>query len=72
VNEFAVQSSHGTVSEVAMYSIMENPMTACGCFECIAMLIPEANGVMIVSREEARSSCQRMGVLNGSFGCLLS
>ena len=27
-------------------------MTACGCFECIAMLIPEANGVMIVSRED--------------------
>lgn len=35
-----------------MYSIMENPMTACGCFECIAMVIPEANGIMIVSRED--------------------
>jgi len=35
-----------------MYSIMENPMTACGCFECIMMLIPEANGVMVVSRED--------------------
>jgi acetyl-CoA synthase len=35
-----------------MYAIMENPMTACGCFECIAMLIPEANGIMIVSRED--------------------
>lgn len=28
-------------------------MTACGCFECIVMLIPEANGVMIVSREDS-------------------
>ena len=27
-------------------------MTACGCFECIVMLIPESNGVMIVSRED--------------------
>ena len=35
-----------------MYSIMENPMTACGCFECIVMVIPEANGVMVVSRED--------------------
>jgi acetyl-CoA synthase len=35
-----------------MYSIMENPMTACGCFECICMLIPEANGIMVVSRED--------------------
>ena len=52
VNEFAGQASHGAVTEVSMYSIMENPMTACGCFECIAMLIPEANGVMIVSRED--------------------
>ncbi len=52
VNEFAGQASHGAVTEVSMYSIMENPMTACGCFECIAMLIPEANGIMIVSRED--------------------
>ena len=52
VNEFARTASHGTVQEVAMYSIMENPMTACGCFECIAMVIPEANGIMIVSRED--------------------
>jgi acetyl-CoA synthase len=27
-------------------------MTACGCFECIVMVIPEANGVMVVSRED--------------------
>ena len=35
-----------------MYSIMENPMTACGCFECIVMVIPEVKGVMVVSRED--------------------
>jgi acetyl-CoA synthase len=52
VNEFTETASHGQVTEVSMYSIMENPMTACGCFECIAMLIPEANGIMIVSRED--------------------
>jgi acetyl-CoA synthase len=52
VNEFVAQASHGSVDIVSMYSIMENPMTACGCFECIAMVIPEANGIMIVSRED--------------------
>ncbi len=52
-NQFAEQASHGVVQEVTMYSIMENPMTACGCFECIVMVIPEANGVMVVSREDA-------------------
>jgi acetyl-CoA synthase len=51
-NEYAAVGSHGVVEEVAMYSIMENPMTACGCFECIVMLIPESNGVMVVSRED--------------------
>jgi acetyl-CoA synthase len=51
-NDYAVIGSHGVVSEVTMYSIMENPMTACGCFECICMLIPEANGIMVVSRED--------------------
>jgi len=48
----AVKNSQGTVQRVAMYSIMENPMTACGCFECIVMYIPEAEGVMVVSRED--------------------
>jgi len=51
-NDYARIGSNGVVDEVAMYSIMENPMTACGCFECIMMLIPEANGVMVVSRED--------------------
>jgi acetyl-CoA synthase len=52
LNEIAKQKSNGTVEEVSMYSIMNAPMTACGCFECIVMLIPEANGVMVVSRED--------------------
>jgi acetyl-CoA synthase len=52
VNEFVYQNSHQAVERVTMYSIMQDPMTACGCFECIAMVIPEANGIMVVSRED--------------------
>ena len=26
-------------------------MTSCGCFECIAAILPEANGIMIVDRD---------------------
>jgi len=52
VNATAVKNSRGTVQQVAMYSIMESPMTACGCFECIVMYIPEVEGVMVVSRED--------------------
>ena len=50
--EYTRQASHGSVEEVTMYSIMENPMTACGCFECIVAYIPEVEGVMVVSRED--------------------
>jgi acetyl-CoA synthase len=52
INDFVKVASHGVIQEVSMYSIMENPMSSCGCFECIVMLIPEANGVMVVSRED--------------------
>jgi len=30
---------------------MDAPMTCCGCFEAIAMILPETNGVMVVTRE---------------------
>ena len=45
------QHSHGHIETFNQYSIMENPMTSCGCFECIVGLVPEANGFMIVNRE---------------------
>jgi len=53
INEFVMSKSNQSVPRVTMYSIMDAPMTACGCFECIVMLVPEANGVMVVSREDA-------------------
>jgi acetyl-CoA synthase len=56
VNEFVQVASHGQITDVAVYSIMENPMTVCGCFECIAMVIPETNGVMVLSREDTSMS----------------
>jgi acetyl-CoA synthase len=52
VNDFVLQNSHGSVESVTMYSIMETPMTSCGCFECIMMILPLCNGFMIVSRED--------------------
>jgi acetyl-CoA synthase len=52
VNDFVRQASHGAVENVTMYSIMEHPMTSCGCFECIMMIMPLCNGFMIVSRED--------------------
>jgi len=53
VNKFVHESSHQRVSQMSTYSIMESPMTSCGCFECVVAIVPEANGVMIVTREYA-------------------
>ena len=50
--DYTKSASHGVVDKVSMYSIMENPMTACGCFEAIVMYIPDVEGVMVVSRED--------------------
>lgn len=52
-NEYARAASHGRINQVALYSLMHNPMSACGDFDCIVMLIPDANGVMVVSHEDA-------------------
>ncbi|RLD02057.1 MAG: hypothetical protein DRI46_01510 [Chloroflexi bacterium] len=50
--DYTKSASHGVVDKVSMYSIMENPMTACGCFEAILMYIPDVEGVIVVSRED--------------------
>jgi len=51
VNRFVKKASHGEVERCSLYSVMEFPMTCCGCFECIALMLPEVNGIMVVHRE---------------------
>jgi acetyl-CoA synthase len=51
VNEFVHAKSNRTVEHFSAYSIMQNTMTSCGCFEVIVAVIPEANGVIAVNRE---------------------
>ena len=53
VNEAVSSATQGAVNQVTLYSILEDPMTSCGCFECICGIIPEANGLIIVNREYA-------------------
>ena len=50
VDKYLHETTGGQVETLNLYTIMENPMTSCGCFECIIALVPEANGVMIVQR----------------------
>lgn len=50
-NDFIFQNSRGSIEQVNFYTIMDNPLTSCGCFEAIIVMIPECNGFMIVNRE---------------------
>jgi len=50
----AIQSAtHGAVESVTLYSILEDPMTSCGCFECICGIEPMSGGFIVVNREFA-------------------
>jgi acetyl-CoA decarbonylase/synthase complex subunit beta/acetyl-CoA synthase len=51
VNKFVKKASHGEIERCSLYSVMEFPMTSCGCFEAIALMLPEVNGIMVVNRE---------------------
>ena len=50
INEFVFNASHKTLPVFSAYSIIDNPMTSCGCFECISCVLPSTNGIMTVYR----------------------
>ena len=51
VNKMVNDATHGAVEAVTLYSILEDPMTSCGCFECICGIEPVSNGFIVVNRE---------------------
>lgn len=53
VNRFVYQYSNHKIERFCAYSLLESPMTSCGCFECIVAILPLANGVMVVNREHS-------------------
>ena len=67
VNAAINQATHGALERVTLYSIIEDPMTSCGCFECICGIEPASNGVLVVNREYAGTT-----PLGMSFGELAS
>ncbi len=70
VNEFVYKASRQKLEKYNAYSIMTDPMTSCGCFECILAIIPEVNGVMIVHRDFSGMTPSGMSftTLAGSVG----
>jgi acetyl-CoA synthase len=51
VNDFVYKASRGAVARYNLYSMVVDPMTTCGCCECIAAMLPGCNGVMTVGRD---------------------
>ncbi|OGQ90637.1 MAG: CO dehydrogenase/CO-methylating acetyl-CoA synthase complex subunit beta, partial [Deltaproteobacteria bacterium RIFOXYC2_FULL_48_10] len=51
VNDFVYKASRGAVTHYNFYSMVHDPMTTCGCCECIAAMLPACNGVMTVGRD---------------------
>ena len=51
VDKMVKDATHGAVETVTLYSILEDPMTSCGCFECICGIEPMSNGFIVVNRE---------------------
>jgi len=70
VNTFVQKASGGNVQRMSQYSMITDPMTSCGCFECIATVLPSTGGIMIVNREFAEMTpCgMKFSTLAGTVG----
>jgi acetyl-CoA synthase len=70
INDFVFQNSHKTLEVFNAYSIIEFPMTSCGCFECISGLLPSTNGIMTVYRDYTgmTPSGMKFSTLAGTVG----
>ena len=70
VNVFTRKISQGNVERMSAYSMIVDPMTSCGCFECISAVLPSTNGIMIVNREFAEMTpCgMKFSTLAGTVG----
>ena len=74
VNEFVFKASRQKIDHYNFYSIINDPMTTCGCCECIAAVLPLCNGVMTVNREymEMTPCGMKFTTLAGTIGGGLS
>jgi acetyl-CoA synthase len=53
INSFVYERSNKSIASFSAYSALDDPMTSCGCFECIVAILPDTNGFMIVNREHS-------------------
>jgi acetyl-CoA synthase len=70
VNDFVFKASRQAVEKYNFYSLVYDPMTTCGCCECIAAVLPMCNGIMTVNRDYAgmTPSGMKFTTLAGTIG----
>lgn len=70
VNEFVYKNSHQTLASFSAYSMINDPMTSCGCFETIVAILPMTGGAMVAPREysEMTPCGMKFSTLAGSVG----
>lgn len=70
INAFVFNQSHKSLEAFNAYSIIDFPMTSCGCFECISGILPSTNGIMTVYRDYAgmTPSGMKFSTLAGTVG----
>jgi len=70
VNAFVLKASGGNIERMSQYSMITDPMTSCGCFECVAAVLPSTGGIMIVNREypEMTPCGMKFSTLAGTVG----
>jgi len=70
VNQFIYEKSQKKIERMSAYSMIIDPMTSCGCFECVAAVLPATNGIMVVDRDYAGDTpCgMKFSTLAGTVG----
>ncbi len=70
VNEAVAALTRGKITRFCAYSMMEDPMTSCGCFEVIVAMSPDMQSVVVVNREFAEMTPvgMKFSTLAGSIG----
>src|SRR5674476_1210528 len=70
VNEAVRELTHGRIERMNQYTMMEDPQTSCGCFECIVAISSDLQGVIVVNRESTGMTPigAKFSTLAGSVG----
>ena len=70
VNDMISTASAGNIERLCLYSIMDSPMTSCGCFEVIAAMTVDMQAIVLVDRDFSGMTPvgMKFSTLAGSIG----